>query len=61
MKARIDVDICADVDELEDAIDAAWESVSQDEINNLVLGFEQRVLKMIDRDGQNIQVKQCYL
>ncbi len=61
MTARIDVDHCVTVDELSGAIDRAWDSVSQEEINKLVEGFENRVLKMIERGGQNIQVKECYL
>ena len=45
MKERIDVDICATVEELEKAVRNAWDSVTQSEINDLCLSFHHRVRK----------------
>ena len=61
MKERIDVDICATVEELEKAVRNAWDSVTQSEINDLCLSFHHRVQKkMVERKGLNCQTKECY-
>ena len=60
MKSRIDVDLFADVEDLEDAVRSAWDTVTQFEINQLVMGFEHRVKKMVDRKSESTNVKRCY-
>jgi hypothetical protein len=47
----------ADVEELEDAVHASWDSITQDEINSLVRSFPQRVKRMLERGGQDCQKK----
>jgi hypothetical protein len=61
MKRRINIDIHADVPELEDAIRGSWDSITQEEINSLVDSFPNRVTKMMERGGQDCQIKQGYL
>jgi predicted RNA-binding protein associated with RNAse of E/G family len=53
--------IHADVEELEDAVRASWDSITQDEINSLVRSFAERVKKMLERGGQDCQIKAGYL
>ena len=60
MKSRIDVDLFADVEDLEDAVRSAWDTVTQFEINQLVMGFEHRGKKMVDRKGESTNVKRCH-
>jgi hypothetical protein len=59
IKRRLDVDIHADVEELEDAVHASWDSITQDEINSLVRSFPERVKRMLERGGQNCRVKKA--
>ena len=61
MKSRIDVDLHADVADLEDSITWAWQDIPQPKINEMVLGLPDRVQKLQKPKGGNCQVKQCYL
>jgi glutamate synthase domain-containing protein 1 len=53
--------IHADVEELEEAVRASWDSITQDKINSLVRSFAERVKKMLERGGQDCQIKAGYL
>ena len=61
MKQKIDVDIFADTEELEAKVLEVWNSITMEEINDIVRSFHYRVHKMIDRKGDDCQVKRCYL
>lgn len=61
MKSRIDVDLHADVEELEQAVMDAWDSISQEELNKLVESFPHRLKILRDRKGANVQKHRCYL
>lgn len=52
LKGRIDVDLYATPDELHNAVIAAWDSITQEEINALVLTFHSSVRKMIAAEGK---------
>ena len=61
MKSSIDVDLHADVEDLENAVIDAWNNITTDEINELVRSFHDRVKKLVLRKGENVQIKPCYL
>jgi len=60
MKARIRVDAFATAETLQKEVMKAWDSISQDQINELVLGFKNRVNKMVERKGKATNVARCY-
>ena len=61
MKRSMDVDLHADVEDLENAVIDAWNKITQHEINQLVRSFPDRLKKLVLRKGENVQIKACYL
>ena len=61
MKRSIDVDLHADVEDLENAVIDAWNKITQHETNQLVRSFPDRLKKLVLRKGENVQIKACYL
>jgi hypothetical protein len=57
MKRRIKVETKADVIDLENAIIDAWNSISQEMINDLVLQFPHRLQKVIDGNGECVTLR----
>ena len=61
IKSKLDIVIATDVEELQEQVTTAFNSIEDRMINSLVMSFENRLKILGERNGGNVQIKRCYL